>query len=86
MKTEIFDKLAQALQERLKVIADHDLRDRDPAAHLKKLQEVSEEIECCSVGLLQETIDPKLRHYLERRSYEKALAWIEEKVRSSTVG
>ncbi len=74
-----FDPLAAALQERLSVIADHKLRDHDPATHLRKLQEASESIEQSIARLPQSEIDPRLRHYLERRSYDKALAWIEEK-------
>ncbi|MFZ4116748.1 MAG: hypothetical protein ACOYK6_08540 [Chthoniobacterales bacterium] len=73
------DQLASTLRLRLKVIADHVFRDRDPAAHLKKLQEASEAIEHCVALLPKSEMDPQLRHYLERRSYEKALAWIEEK-------
>lgn len=74
---ELLNHLAQALQARLDVIANHDLRNRDTATHLKKLQEASESIEHC-VALLPTEIDPHLRHYLERRSYDKALAWIKE--------
>jgi len=59
----------------LSIIADHDLRDRDPTTHLKKLQEASEVIERCEKILLSEkNVDPKLRHYLAQRSYDKALA------------
>lgn len=72
-----FDPLAAALQERLSVIADHELRDRNPVIHLKKLQEASEAIEQCMARLSSSEIDPRLRHYLERRSYDKALAWLE---------
>jgi hypothetical protein len=74
-----FDQLASALRQRLNIIAHHELRDRDPAAHLKRLQEASEHIEHCVALLSRSEMDPQLRHYLERRSYEKALAWIEEK-------
>ena len=84
MKTPFsFHPLAAALQERLNVIADHALRDHDPATHLKKLQEASEALEECAARLPQSEIDPRLRHYLERHSYDKALAWIEEIKNSS---
>ena len=72
------NQLAKALHERLNVIADHELRDRDAAAHLQKLQEASEAIDRCVASLSQVNLDPKFRHYLERHSYDKALAWIED--------
>ena len=71
----LFNKIALALHERLNVIADHDLRDRDAATHLKKLQEASEAIEACAAALPPDT-PARLRHFLEQRSYDKALAWI----------
>ncbi len=37
MRTE-FVELREALQERLGVIADHELRARDPRAHLERLK------------------------------------------------
>jgi hypothetical protein len=63
--------LAAALRERLSIIADEESR-RDPARHTERLQAVSEKIE----GLEQRLppkIDPELRHFLQRRSYSKAL-------------
>ncbi len=79
MKTSFsLHPLVAALQERLSVIADHELRDHDPVTHLKKLQEASAAIEQHIALLPQSELDPKLRHYLERRSYDKALAWIED--------
>jgi len=71
------ETLAQALRARLEVIANYELRDRDAAAHLKKLQEASEAIEARAAALPQAALHPRLRHYLEGRSYEKALVWIE---------
>lgn len=69
--------LAGALRERLSVIADHTHRDRDQEGHLQRLVEVSGRIEALAAALPPSLIDPQLRHYLERRSYDKALAWIE---------
>jgi len=69
--------LAGALRERLAVIADHAHRDRDQADHLKRLIEVSERIDALVSVLPVGDLDPQFRHYLERRSYDKALAWIE---------
>ncbi len=79
----ILEQLACALRARLEIIADHELRDRDATSHLKKLQEASAAIEDCVAVLSQATIDSHLRHYLERRSYDKALAWIEEEIAGS---
>ncbi|MBM3857063.1 MAG: hypothetical protein FJ390_03775 [Verrucomicrobia bacterium] len=74
MNASTLQHLSSSLSERLRLIADHEFRDRDPAAHLKKLQEASEVIERCEVLLLSEgSVDPKLRHYLKQRSYDKAL-------------
>ena len=69
--------LAGALRERLAVIADHAYRDRDQAGHLQRLIAVSERIDVLVLALPSGDLDPQFRHYLERRSYDKALAWIE---------
>jgi hypothetical protein len=77
MNASLLQQLGSALRERLRVIADHELRDSDPATHLKKLQEASEAIEVCEAALSESKIDPKLRHYLAQRSYDKALASVD---------
>ena len=64
-------ELAVALRERLDVIADEESR-RDPARHTERLREVSERIERLEKVLPLQT-DPQLRHFLQRRSYSKAL-------------
>ena len=69
--------LAASLRERLEVIADHDHRDRDQAGHLQRLIEVAARIDSLINTLPSKELDPQFRHYLERRSYDKALAWIE---------
>lgn len=69
--------LAEALRERLVVIADHTHRDRDQAGHLQLLIDVSGRIDALIAGLSPQDLDPQFRHYLEKRSYDKALAWIE---------
>ncbi len=69
--------LAVALRERLSVIADHAHRDSDPAAHLQRLMDVSTQIDALVAALPPRELDPQFRHYLERKSYDKALAWIE---------
>jgi hypothetical protein len=64
-------ELAEALRERLAIIADQESR-RDPGQHMERLREVSERIEQIE-HRLPATIDPQLRHFLQRRSYDKAL-------------
>ena len=78
MNLSTLQQLSSSLRKRLSIIADHELRDRDPVTHLKKLQEASGAIEQCEAALSSSKGDPKLRHYLERRSYDKALAWLED--------
>lgn len=65
-------ELQQLLRQRLDVIADHAFRDRDPAAHLGALKDVSLEIAAYSERH-QGEFDGKLRHYLMNSSYQKAL-------------
>lgn len=69
--------LAKAFRERLEVIADHTHRDRDAAGHLQRLIEVSGRIDSLIAALPAKDLDPQFRHFLERCSYDKALAWIE---------
>lgn len=69
--------LAASLRERLEVIADHAHRERDQAGHLQRLVEASGRIDSLIAALPSSELDPQFRHYLERRSYDKALAWIE---------
>ena len=68
---KILADLSEALRERLAIIANEESR-RDPAQHTKRLREVSERIEQIE-QTLPPTIDPQLRHFLQRRSYSKAL-------------
>ena len=70
-------KLADALRARLVVIADHAHRDRDPDAHLQRLISASEQIDSIIASLPKSALDPRLHHYLDGRSYNKALEWIE---------
>jgi hypothetical protein len=69
--------LAAALRERLAVIADHEARAKDPAAHLERLKAASEKIVALQ-SQLPPDISPRLTHFLEGCSYDKALAFIEE--------
>jgi len=72
----MFLELKQLLNRRLEIIADHEWRDRDPAAQLAALGEVSQ-------GILDWTashrsrLDPRLRHYLDNSSLQKALDHLE---------
>ena len=67
--------LAQALRERLAVIHDEQSR-QDPNIHMARLRSISERIDKLQAALPQ-GVDPRLAHYLQRRSYEKALEFIE---------
>lgn len=68
--------LADSLRQRLSLIADRAFYERDPAAHLEELKTISERIVQLQ-GQLPRSIDPQFRHYLERCSYDKALAFLE---------
>jgi hypothetical protein len=70
-----FQELASALRERLAAIGDREAR-ADPAAHLERIKAASEKITEVQ-GRLPEKIDPRLRHFLERCSYDKALEMLE---------
>ncbi len=74
--TTFYQTLAAALQERLRIIADHAWRDRDPAAHLESLKTVSLQIADLQTKL-PPGAPPKLNHYLLQCSYAKALAVVE---------
>jgi hypothetical protein len=72
---KILADLAAALRERLKIIADKESR-RDSARHIERLEAVSKKIEQLEQQL-PSVIDPQLRHFLQRRSYSKALELLE---------
>lgn len=69
--------LTDLLRQRLQIIADHALRDANPELHLQALKEVSESIDKLRAALHPE-LPPRLRHFLEQSSYQKALAYLEE--------
>jgi hypothetical protein len=69
------DTLRALLQQRLDLIADHAFRDRDPAAHLEALKQVSEAISAEHLKH-RATIPPRLNHYLTQASFSKALDWL----------
>jgi hypothetical protein len=74
MENAIVD-LTAALRERLAIIGDENSR-RDPEAHTARLREVSEKIEKLAAAL-PKPIDPQLAHFLQRKSYDKALEFLE---------
>ena len=67
--------LEAALRRRLDIVADHALRDRDPKEHLEALKAAHRELEL-QIASLPAGTDPRLLHFLERQSYEKALAFL----------
>jgi hypothetical protein len=67
--------LAQALRERLAILHDEESR-RDEEKHIARLRAVSEKIDKLQEALPQ-PVDPRLKHYLERKSYDKALEHLE---------
>ena len=74
--SDVYDDLANALRARLEIISDEQSR-QSPEAHMKRLQEVSDRIEAME-RQLPSAVDPQLRHFLQRRSYAKALELISE--------
>ena len=68
-------ELAEALRQRLKIISDETSR-RHPDQHTKRLRKISERIETLAACLPQ-PIPPRLAHFLDRRSYDKALEFLE---------
>ena len=67
--------LRDALRERLAIIRDEESR-RDQETHITRLSAVSEKIDKLAVAVPR-PIDPQLAHYLQRRSYDKALEFLE---------
>jgi hypothetical protein len=67
--------LRDALRERIAIIQGEQSR-RDPDTHMARLRAVSEKIEKLQAALPQ-PLDPRLAHYLQRKSYDKALEFLE---------
>ena len=78
MQKEIVD-LTAALRERLAIIRDENSR-CDPEAHIERLRAVSEKIDSLAAAL-PKPVDPQLAHFLQRKSYDKALEFLEERPR-----
>jgi hypothetical protein len=75
-------ELTQALRERLAVIRDEQSR-RDEAKHIARLKAISERIDNLQTRL-PKPVDPRLAHYLQRKSYDKALEFLEGMITVST--
>jgi hypothetical protein len=71
-----FDSLRTLLVRRLDLIADHAFRDRDAAAHLAALQQVSEELGAEHLRLRAQ-LPPRLNHFLTQASFSKALEYLD---------
>ncbi len=71
----VYQELADALRERLAVIGDAGLR-KTPAEHMERLKAVSGRIMDIQERL-PEKIDPRLRHFLDRCSFDKALEMLD---------
>jgi hypothetical protein len=73
--TKAENELAEALRERVQIISDEASR-RVPDQHVRRLREISERIETLAAAL-PEPIPSRLAHFLDRRSYDKALEFLE---------
>ena len=78
MQNAIVD-LAEALRERIAIIRDQESRG-DETQHIARLRAVSDKIDKLAAALPR-PVDPQLTHFLERRSYDKALEFIESRAR-----
>ena len=67
-------KLAAALRERLEIISDESSRG-NPNQHMARLRNISDRINSL-VAALPRPIPPRLAHFLDRRSYDKALEFL----------
>jgi len=70
-----YRSLADALQKRLAIIQDANLRETNPSLQLEQLKAVSEEISRVQEALPHDC-DPHLKHYLQNCSFDKALAFL----------
>ena len=78
------EDLRNALIQRRSIISDRACYERDPVGHLESLKEVS--LRITQIASTVSTVDPQFRHYLDRCSYDKALAWLETTYRDSGKG
>jgi hypothetical protein len=74
--------LAQALRKRLAVIRD-ERSGCDETKHIARLKAISEQIDDLQTRL-PKPVDPRLAHYLQRKSYDKALEFLQGMITAST--
>lgn len=67
-------ELVTALRERREIISDESSR-RNPRQHMARLRQISDRIESLAAALPR-PIPPRLAHFLDRRSYDKALEFL----------
>jgi hypothetical protein len=67
-------ELVTALRKRREIISDESSR-RNPRQHMARLRQISDRIESL-VAALPRPIPPRLAHFLDRRSYDKALEFL----------
>ena len=77
MTSPDWKKLEALLERRLEIISDREWYARDAAEHLAALQSVSDALsnECAR---LRPQLPPRLRHFLDQASFNKALDWIRD--------
>jgi hypothetical protein len=81
-ESNVLADLREALRERLSIIHDEQSR-RDEAKHIARLKAISERIDDLQTRL-PKPVHPGLGHYLQRKSYDKALEFLEGQISAST--
>ncbi len=69
-------ELYHALAELFRIIHDEDMRFDHPDRYAAKLTTATETVDALGQKLGKDT-PPELKHFLERRSYSKALAFLD---------
>lgn len=82
MTTPESAELATALRERRSIVVDEASR-LNPAVHMARLRAISEEIERLELSL-PKPVPEQLAHFLQRRSYDKALSFLENEIELRT--
>ncbi|MFC4995161.1 hypothetical protein [Rubritalea tangerina] len=72
-----YKELKRLLEQRLSVITDSSLRTSAPEKQLQLLQSISESITTWHNNY-QAEIDPRLHHFLQQQSLQKALNFIDD--------
>ena len=77
MSSSTLSQFEQLLKQRLAIIGDHALREKDSVKHLAQLRDVSESLD----RLFREhrnELPARLCHFLSQASYQKALEYIQQ--------